>query len=130
MFSSGFSQSVRKSRAMVDTFISNQQADKAVAYWLSDWVPADSTLYTFGITLTVQHYNPTFDVYEIFYETPETLAESWITNQDHYLLLNVWQIENQWDGREPQIVYYWLRDERGLTQLARHGNYTLFRING
>lgn len=126
----GVQQMVDKNQTLIPQFIENQQRDKQVAYWLSEWIPEGSTLYTFGITLTVQHYNPSYMVREIYYETPDTLQENWVQRQDDYLLLNVWQIENQWAGREPQIVYHWLDDTRGLTQLARYGNYTLFRIEG
>jgi hypothetical protein len=81
------------------------------------------------LTLTLQYYTP-FDVHEIYYETPQTLAENWQHGRIDYLLINVWQIENQWEGREPQIAYHWLRDERGLTLIERYGNYTLFRVAG
>lgn len=126
----GMQQMVEKNQRLIPQFIENQQRDKQVAYWLSEWIPDDSTLYTFGITLTVQHYNPSYAVREVYYETPDTLQENWVQAQADYLLLNVWQIENQWAGREPQIVYTWLHEARGLTQLARYGNYTLFRIEG
>jgi hypothetical protein len=42
----------------------------------------------------------------------------------------VWNIENQWAGREPQIAFYWLRDVRGLVELGRYGKYTLYRVEG
>ena len=126
----GLTQSIQANRMTINTFITNQESDKAIAHWLSDWVPIGSSLFTFGITLTVEHYNPSYTVYEIYYETPTTLRDQEFDTETNYLLLNVWQIENQWAGREPQAVYHWFRDERGLTSVARHGNYTLFRING
>jgi hypothetical protein len=84
-------------------------------------------LYTFGLTLTLQHETP-FTVYELYYERPASLAAK--RGQNDYLLLNLWVIENQWQGREPYIAYHWLDDNRGLTRLERYGNYTLFRIDG
>lgn len=117
------------SGALVNTFISNQQRDKNAAFWVEDQLPNNAHLYTFGLTLTLQHYTP-FEVYEIYYETPQTLAENWQHGRTDYLLINVWQIENQWDGREPQIAYHWLRDERGLTFIERYDYYTLFRVAG
>jgi 4-amino-4-deoxy-L-arabinose transferase-like glycosyltransferase len=115
--------------AIVGTFITNQQRDKETAQWATGQVPAGATLYTFGLTLTLQHYT-SLDVYEIYYETPDTLAARWQPGQDDYLLLNVWNIENQWAGREPQIAFHWLRDRRGLVELGRYGNYTLYRVEG
>ncbi len=113
----------------IETFIANQQHDKVVARWAAQQIPSDETVYTFGLTLTLKHYT-TLEVYEIYYESPETLDERWSHGQDDYLLLNVWNIENQWAGREPQIAFHWLRDRRGLVELGRNGNYTLFRVEG
>jgi len=113
----------------INSFIANQQRDRTAAEYATVNIPAGSTVYTFGLTLTLKHYTD-FNVYELYYETPETLNNRWTHGQDDYLLLNVWNIENQWAGREPQTAYHWLRDQRGLTQLGRSGYYTLFRIHG
>ncbi|MBI1278090.1 MAG: phospholipid carrier-dependent glycosyltransferase [Anaerolineaceae bacterium] len=114
---------------LVTTFINNQQRDKLAAAWVGENVPAGSTVYTFGLTLTLQHYTA-FKVYELYYETPQTLAGKWQRGKDEYLVLNLWNIENQWVGRDPQLDYHWLRDQRGLEQLGKFGNYTLFKIRG
>jgi hypothetical protein len=125
----GGRQMLTTAQVNVDTFIADQQRDKDAAAWAAEQVPAGATLYTFGLTLTLKHYT-TLDVYEIFYETPETLAERWVRGREDYLLLNVWNIENQWAGRGPQFDYYWLRDTRGMVEMGRYGNYTLFRVQG
>jgi len=124
----GVGQMFITSQNIVSNFVTVHQRDKAVAAWATEIVPAEEILYTFGLTLTLQHYT-SLDVYEIYYETPASLAEKWQRVEEDYLLLNVWNIENQWAGREPQIAYHWLRDERGLVEMGRLGNYTLFRVN-
>jgi 4-amino-4-deoxy-L-arabinose transferase-like glycosyltransferase len=129
----GLLQTVSVSSTIIHTFITNQQRDKALAHWARERIPAGATLFTFNVTLTLKHYT-TLDVHDIFYETPETLAEKWEIerandeSKNDYLLLNVWDINHQWEGRAPQVAYQWLRDERGLLQMARFGNYTLFKI--
>jgi 4-amino-4-deoxy-L-arabinose transferase-like glycosyltransferase len=129
----GLVQTANASQPIIHTFITNQQRDRALAEWAQANIPSGATLYTFGVTLTLQHYT-TLDVYEIFYETPETLAERWAVERaagesgNDYLLLNVWDVNHQWDGREPQIAYQWLQDERGLIPMSRFGNFTLFKI--
>lgn len=125
----GSGQTLATAQANIETFIANQQRDKEVAGWAAQEIPAGETVYTFGLTLTLKHYT-TLDVYEIFYESPETLDERWMRGRADYLLLNVWNIENQWAGRGPQIVFHWLRNTRGLVELGRNGNYTLFRVEG
>lgn len=116
-------------RPIIQTFIANQGKDKAAVAWAINQIPPGETIYTFGLTLTLQHYSD-LNVYEIYYETPDTLAAKWLHGQPDYLLLNAWTIENQWDGHEPQTAYHWLRDYRGLLQLGKFGNYTLFRVMG
>ena len=113
----------------VHDFIEIHQRDKRVAQWAKDIIPEGERLYTFGLTLTLQTYTD-LEVLEIFYESPNLLNQRWQRGNDDYLLLNVWVIENQWQGQIPQINYHWFRDTRGLTQIARNGNYTLFRIDG
>jgi hypothetical protein len=82
-------------------------------------------VYTFGLTLTLQHYTP-LHIREIFYETPQSLETEWGCHD--YLLLNLWNIEHQWAGQEPDTVYQWLRDKRGVLKIGQFGYYTLFRI--
>jgi hypothetical protein len=125
----GAAQTLSASTNLIDTFITNQQRDKQTAAWTAEHVPSGATLYTFGLTLTLKHYT-TLTVYEIFYETPDTLDQKWTHGQDDYLLLNVWNIENQWADLDPQRDYHWLREARGLVELGKYGYYTLFRIDG
>ncbi len=113
----------------ISDFIKHQQGDKAAAAWAGERVPAGATIYSFGLTLTLQHYTD-LNVHEIFYETPTTLNQKWTPGQADYLLLNVWNIENQWVGLDPQLDYHWLRDTRGLVRLGKNGYYTLYRIKG
>ncbi len=125
----GLWQTWGRANQVISTFISNQQRDKLAASWAGENIPSGATVFTFGLTLTLKHYT-TLDVYEIYYETPDTLAQKWQHGQSDYLVLNVWNIENQWAGRDPQLDYHWLRDNRGLEQLGKFGNYTLFKIRG
>jgi 4-amino-4-deoxy-L-arabinose transferase-like glycosyltransferase len=125
----GVAQTLSTSTSLIDSFITKQQGDKEAAAWTAERVPPGATLYTFGLTLTLKHYT-SLNVYDLFYETPETLAQKWTAGQEDYLLLNVWAIENQWAGLDPQRDYHWLRDARGLVRLGKDGYYTLYRIKG
>lgn len=125
----GIGQTLAAGNSTINQFIKNQQRDKATAAWVAERVPEEAMLYTFGLTLTLKHYT-TLDVYELYYETPATLAAKWRRGQEDYLLINVWNIEKQWKGREPQIDYHWLRDARGVEEIGKSGYYTLFRIGG
>ncbi|MDX1995970.1 MAG: hypothetical protein SF029_26550 [bacterium] len=125
----GIAQMNANGSETISAFITRQQEDKAIARWAAEQLPSGEHLYSFGLTLTLQHYTP-LQVHEIYYETPQTLEQRWERDHADYLLLNVWNIQNQWNGREPQTVYHWFRDVRGLQTLGRYGNYTLFRVKG
>ncbi len=125
----GLWQMWSSANTLVTTFINNQQHDKQAAAWVGESVPAGSTVYTFGLTLTLQHYT-SLDVRELYYETPQTLADKLQNEREAYLVLNLWNIQNQWAGRNPQLDYHWLRDQHGLQQLGKFGYYTLFKIKG
>lgn len=125
----GAAQTLNTASGNINMFITNQQRDKDAAAWASTQIPSGQTLYTFGLTLTLKHYTD-LNVYEIYYETPVSLAGKWKIGQDDYLLLNVWNIENQWAGRDPQLDFHWLRDARGLVEMGKFGYYTLYRIEG
>lgn len=128
----GIVQTAQVSEPIIRTFIDRQQQDRALVRAVDPHLPADASLYTFGLTLVFAHHTAhnTLAVYEIYYETPDSLRAKWIPGQTDYLLLNVWVIENQWQERTPQTVYHWFRDVRGLTPVRRWGNYTLFQIKG
>lgn len=120
---------VAASRAVIVPFIQAQQKDWAVAEWVSQQIPDEATIYTFGITQIMKHYTD-LNVRELFYETPESLAAAGALDRADYLLLNVWSVENQWAGLGPQAAYHWLRDTRGLVRLGMQNNYVLFYISG
>jgi 4-amino-4-deoxy-L-arabinose transferase-like glycosyltransferase len=126
----GFAHTITTSHTVIDTFLTTQRQHQDAVRWAVAQIPPDSTVYTFSITLMLRHTARPLNVYEIYDETPESLVTKWTRGRSDYLLLNVWHVENQWQGHSPQIVYHWLRDQRGLTQLGRHGNYTLFQVRG
>jgi 4-amino-4-deoxy-L-arabinose transferase-like glycosyltransferase len=121
----GLAMMISSGQQTIPVFLANQQRDKTATTWATEQLPATATVYTMGLTLTLQHYTD-LDSRELYYETVESLREN--ASRGDYLLINVWQIENQWNGREPQFAYHYLRDQRGLSEIGRNGNYTLFRI--
>ena len=110
-------------------FIDHQQQDKLAVDWASQHIPYGATVYTFGLTLALRQ-RTTLDVQELYYETPDTLAAKWQHGKVDYLLLNVWNIENQWVGRDLERSYHWLRDQRGLIKIGKSGYYTLYKVRG
>ncbi len=124
----GFIHTATNGFDYANNFIEHHQSEKEIITWLDEKVPDTATLYTMGSTLTLEHYTD-ISIIEIFYETPNTLKQRWFKGRADYLLLNLWQIENQWQGRDPQFNYHWFRDERGLTEIGKFRNLTLFEAS-
>ena len=115
----------------VTRFAEIKNADVAAVHWAAASIPeAEADVYTLGLWLMMQQYEPRLNALQIYYETPESLAATVDGSRPTYLLLNLWSIENQWVGKEPWIAYHWLDDHHGLNNLGRHGNYHLLRVGG
>ncbi|NWF70879.1 MAG: glycosyltransferase family 39 protein [Chloroflexi bacterium] len=125
----GLWQAYQASSALIPAFLARQQQDRAAAVWAAARIPAGARLYTFNLTLTLRHYT-TLEVFDLYYETPATLAAAGQTGQPAYLLIDSGNITRQWQGRAPHIAYAWLDERRGLRRLAQYGAYTLFRVGG
>ena len=42
--------------------------------------------------------------------------------------INLWVLDNQWQGSNLQATFFWLREQRGLVSLGRNGYYQLYRV--
>lgn len=104
-----------------------KQADLETARWVQSQVSADARVLAFGLTATLQFYTQ-LEVREFFNETPETLAALLADGRPTYLVLNVGNVETQWQGRSPQINLHWLRAEPGLEEVGERNDYTLSRV--
>jgi hypothetical protein len=111
----------------VTDFLNRQKADKEAVTWAAARIPAGVTVYTSGLTLALRHAT-SLDVRELYGLVPETLVSE--ARPGDRVLINRWQIENQWAGTPLQETVRELEIERGLTPLARFGVYTLYRVAG
>jgi 4-amino-4-deoxy-L-arabinose transferase-like glycosyltransferase len=111
------------------SFVQRNSRDVSVAAWLAEQVPQGATVYSFDITLTLQH-RTALTVFDLYFETPDSLRAKWEIGRDDFLLVNLWQLHNQWRGREPYNAVAWLQAYRGLDRIGQQGNYTLFRVPG
>lgn len=127
----GASETYQHGQQALTTIAYNKQVDLAAVEWAEARIPeSDAHIFSLGLWLMMQHYTPRFTALQLYYETPETLAQRDYAAHPSYLLINVWGIENQWLGKSPWIAYHWLESNRGLVHLGRYGNYHLFRIKG
>lgn len=115
-------------QGMIPWMMTQQQIKSAAIQTVSK-LPIGARVYTFSQTMALRQYGA-LEVIDLYELAPETLAAQWRAGQDDFLLVNVWELENQWADRSPQIAYHWLRDRRGIELIARYGNFKLFRVKG
>ncbi len=112
---------------LTEEFVGRKQADLAAINWVAGQIESEAVLVTFGLTSTFQHYSD-LETWELFNQTPDTLAELLESGRPIYLLLDVPRSESQWEGRAPSRNYRWLRDGPGLIEFGTDRSYTLFRV--
>jgi O-antigen/teichoic acid export membrane protein len=111
---------------IVADFAAAQRRDQQTVTWAAAIIPDDALVYTMNLTLPLRGAR-TGEVRDLYYQTPAALAAA--RDRDPvYLLVNRWQIEHQWAGREPDIALRWLIRRRGLIRIGRHANYTLYQV--
>jgi 4-amino-4-deoxy-L-arabinose transferase-like glycosyltransferase len=115
--------------SLTGSFIARKEADLQTVHWVEAQLPPEAGLFTFGITLTVAEYSE-LDVYDLYYLTPEALTALLRDDRPAYLLLDLENVESQWQGRAPSTNYHWLQDQAGLEEMGRQRQYTLFRAGG
>lgn len=114
-------------RALTRGFVDRKNADLALVRQVEAEVPPGADLVTFGLTLTFQH-NSHLPTYEIFYLDQPALAQLTSSGRPLYVLLDLENVERQWQGRPPQVNYRWLQQNTTLRPGAEFAPYTLFEV--
>ncbi len=120
---------LRASMPIINDFVAAKDRDLASARWVEKQVPeADATVYCLDLLLTMEHYTRLHPV-QIYDMTTDTLSHDLQHSQPGYAVFNVWTTEHQWRGESPWIIYHWLLDHPGMSEIGTFGSYTLYRIN-
>lgn len=109
-------------------FIAQKDADLATVAWLDErGVPPTARILTFGITETLRHYSRR-SVTDLAETGPADLAALVDGRDPVYVLLDVRNVEGQWQGRAPSANYHWLLDRRLLIHRGDHAPYALDEV--
>jgi hypothetical protein len=111
--------------AMLDEFLTIQNADKATAFQAERAATRHVPVLTFGLTQTLQHYTR-LDVIELYHQDDASLEALTRERPVVYVLLDVDNIARQWRGREPDANLRWLRAHTTMRVVAEFPRYTLF----
>ncbi|HEY3058399.1 MAG TPA: hypothetical protein VGL99_05435, partial [Chloroflexota bacterium] len=108
---------------LLTEFVDRNEADVALVRWTEAQLPAQARLLTFGPTLTFSHrgHVPTQDLFDL---PDQELTRPTPT----YLLVDVQNVEQQWQNKRPAELYHRLRDGPGLHALGTFGAYSLFSV--
>jgi hypothetical protein len=123
----GLLTTLRSSVPIISNFVAAKDSDLASARWIEQQIPEpDALIYCLDILLTMEHYTTLRPVQ--IYEMTTADLDKRLTHPS-YAVFNVWTTEHQWRGKSPWIIYHWLLDNPGMTEIGKFGNYTLYRIN-
>jgi len=112
---------------LAQQFIVRKRGELAVVSAVTAQAPPDAQLLTFSITAMFDFYSP-LDTHELWGLDASQVAGLVADGRPTLLLLDVANIEAQWQGHAPATNYHWLRDGPGLDPLGQYQNYTLFRV--
>ena len=117
--------------ALTHSFIARKTADLATVAWVEHLTGGgNARLLTFNLTSTFRHYGHLGGTHELYGLEPPELAALVGDGEAVYLLIDVAEVEGQWQGRSPSLNYHWLREQVGLDEIGRARTYTLFRVSG
>ena len=113
--------------ALIGSFIDRKEAHLQMVRWVEAQVESDARLFTFGLTTTVNHYSG-LEAHDLFLLEPGKMARYLADGRPDYLLLDVENVETQWQGHAPAENYLWLQREAGLEEMGKQRGFTLFRV--
>lgn len=108
-------------------FIGRQVDERSIVSWLATRVPTDASILTFGETATLEHFTP-YRVVELWSETPASVQAIARAGRDVFVLLDVENVESQWQGLGPQVNFQTLQDHFRLERIASRGAYVLYAV--
>ena len=82
---------------------------------------------TFGETATFEHFT-SFRVVEMASETPDSVERIARAGKDTFIMLNVENVESQWQGLAPQVNLQALQDHFVVRTIATRGAYVLYSV--
>ncbi|MEP7287344.1 MAG: glycosyltransferase family 39 protein [Chloroflexota bacterium] len=124
----GLLTTVNASVPIITNFVSIKNSDLKAAQWIeAEIAEPGATVYCLDLLLTIEHYT-TLHPIQIYGLSPATLSDQLSKTRPAYAAFNIGTTEHQWFGKSPWIIYHWLLDNPGLTQIGTFGNYTLYRV--
>ena len=112
---------------LTNRFIERKAAYLATVRWAEQQMTSDSRVLTLGLTLTFEHYSH-IEAHDLYVLTPANLEALLADHRPAFLLVEVVNLERQWQNMEPGNNYGWLRENTKLIPLGEDQSYTLFRI--
>ena len=128
IFATGLLLMILSGLRLINTYISNKDRDLATVQWVENQTEPDSNLICFGLTATFQQYSH-LHTYEIYHLDSPQMSLILAENRATYVLIDVYNINQQWSQLAPGLNWQWLQTNAIVTRLSQTGSFTLFYVS-
>jgi hypothetical protein len=109
------------------SFLAIKSGELAAARYLQSQVPQRASVFTFGLTLTLQHYTG-LQVQDLYGLPMGDLRAQACASAPAFVYVEPDNLETQWAGQSPDVNYRWLRDRVGLVAVGRESTWVLSQV--
>lgn len=107
--------------------VARKNIDRDLAIWVKSRIPADADLLAEAPTLDLEYYGAV-STHELFSAKDAEIDALVSKGGRLFLLVDVDELKTQWVGLAPEQRFQQLRRSPGLTVVATHPPFTLFRV--
>jgi hypothetical protein len=100
-----------------------KQREQEQVHWLTQNAPPDATIWTLGLSGTFEIYT-SFHALELWQVSPHEI----IATAPSYLFIDTQNLDTQWQGHSPDMLYHALLAAQALHPLGESRGWTLFLV--
>ncbi len=111
----------------VRVFVNRKQADLTAVQWAATRIPPGSTVLSFGLSLTLEHYTQ-LRVVDLYAQSPASVQALICSSPETYLLVDPANLESQWTGKSPEVNFRWLKEAARLFEIGSLDPWMLYGV--
>lgn len=112
---------------VLQPILAQKNLELAQIEWLERKLPSNATLFTFGVNGALREYTR-LHIADLWDDSPQTISVHALAVAPAFLFIDKKNFDTQWQGLEPQLIFFALRDKTGLEEVGNLEGWTLFKI--